>query len=197
MSLLWKIPLTLLAVIVVVIAVALFMLGRKDGPTGPVPGGELTSGEWITTATPDWTSLFEKGGIGEVELQLVSTNSSRITGAFVHDNALYIPCDLGFVWRRMPDFQLRMVLRTLWFFKTWHKDAEADGRVVVRINSQRYPLQATRVGDPELEALFRQRVLNAASEYFGGLATVETSPEDIWFFRLDPRVDQSVLTSSQ
>lgn len=196
MSFWWKIPLALLLLIAIILGVLLFTLGRKDGPTGPIPGGELTSGQWVTDK-PNWEKQFPDGAMGDVELQLLSTRTSRTTGAFVHDDALHIPCDLGYVWRRMPSFQTRMILRTLWFFKTWHRDAEVDGRAVVRINNQRYALEAKRVTDPELEALFRQRVLNAASEFFGGLDPVETSTEDIWFFRLDPRAVQPVLTSNQ
>ena len=103
---------------------------------------------------------------------------------------LYVPCDLGYVWRRLPDGTLRLVLHTIWMFKDWHQKAALDGRVVARVEGKRYKLNAVRVTDEALLSLFRERVSSAAGEVFE-LLPVETDPEDIWFFRLDARSDNA------
>lgn len=162
------------------------VLSRGDGPTGPIPGGPFRSGDFVEGAV-DWDALLGANPVAEVELQLVDPPGSRVTGAFVHEGDLYVPCDLGYLWRRVPDPVGRRILHLIWLFKGWHEDALQDGRVVVRIDGLRYERQAVRVSDPTLLEAFRSQLSTAAGEFFGGLLAIETDPADIWFFRLDPR----------
>ena len=84
-------------------------------------------------------------------------------GAFTHDGELYVPWDLEYVWRRLPNGIARLFLRTLWVFKDWHEQVPLDGRVVARVQGKRYRLNAVRVTDEALMAKFREHVSIAAS----------------------------------
>src|SRR5882672_8339557 len=85
-------------VIVSLIGTVLVAQRIADGPIGPLGGGPLRAGTLVTDPNVDWS--FLDGG-KEVELQLVEPPRSRITGSLVYDGQLYIPCDLGFFWRRI------------------------------------------------------------------------------------------------
>ena len=142
------------------------------------------AGELVTERPVDWNAALPEG-LGEIELQLVSTGKSRITGAFVHDGELYIPCDLGFIWRRVPDPSSRRILHTIWLFKDWHERAAEDGRAMLRVDGKRYEATLTRFEDPELEAVFRARLEAAAGEYFGGDGIRPGGdPKLMWFFKV-------------
>lgn len=183
--------------VVVVAAVALLIVQKvADGPMGPLQGGVLRSGALVTEPDVDWAELFAgPHGMESIELQLVDPATSRITGAFEHNGELYIPCDLGFVWRRAPDASSRMILRVIWLLKSWHTDALADGRAVVRIHGKRYERHAVRVTDTALLAAFRGRVQAAAEDYLGSLLPVQTSTDDIWFFRMAPPVVDQIVAA--
>lgn len=159
---------------------------NSDGPLNDIiPGGKLSSGELVTTPVTDWSFAAGK----TIELQLEDPAKSRWVGLQVYNQNLYIPCDLGFMWGRMNG-RTRDVLHLIYRFKNWHKHAERDGRVVLRIDGKRYPLQATRVTDAaEIAAL----KLNLEELARGWMAPETLGPEpvsgprDIWFFRLAPR----------
>ena len=89
------------ALTLVGLAVAGYIAIRNsDGPLGPIPGGQLVSGELVDATVVDW-SAATKGRIEHqtapyfVELELVETMSSRTTGAMLYYGDLFIPCDLG------------------------------------------------------------------------------------------------------
>jgi len=108
----------------------------------------------------------------------------------VYEGQLYIPCDLGFFWRRIPSAGLRWIGGAIYSVKRWHEDALRDGRVVLRIGGKRYERQAVRVTDPELLAKLRSIMQEQAKRYLaaaGGLSDAPSDPEAIWFFRMDPR----------
>ncbi len=107
----------------------------------------------------DWS--FASGQ--EIELQLVEPLGSRTTGVMVHKGQLYVPCDLGFMWRRFSG-PTRWMLHLIWVFKRWHEDALRDGRVVLRIDGKRYERQAVRVTDPDLLAALRLQLEEMARE---------------------------------
>lgn len=174
------------AVVVLVVVASLFLMRLSDGPKGPIPGGELVSGELVDAAEVTWDEVLGNRPMAEIELQLENPIGSRTTGAFVHDGSLYVPCDLGYVWRRFPDGRARLLLHTIWLFKDWHHKVEMDGRVIVRAHGKRYKLNAIRVTEEALMSKLRDRVSKAAEEVFD-LLPVKTNPDDIWFFRLDAR----------
>ena len=176
-----------LVVLVTIPLVGWVALRFADGPRGPLPGGALRMGQLVTEPEVDWQATLGDRPMGEIELQLVEPVGSRTVGALVHEGDLYVPCDLGFIWRRVPDHTMRRVLHLIWLFKGWHEDAVADGRVLVRVAGKRFERQAVRITNPALLATLRDHVSEAAGEYMGGLLPIETSVDDIWFFRLDPR----------
>lgn len=179
----------LLTLIVLGVGVSLLAVRFADGPKGPIPGGELTSGDFFDATAVDWAEVLGDRPVAEIELQLMDPVSSRTTGAFAYDGQIYVPCDLGFVWRRLPTGIARSLLHTIWIFKDWHQNADVDGRVVVRVQGKRYKLNAVRVTDQALMSKFRKHVSTAAEGAFE-LLDVKTDPNDIWFFRLDPRSNQ-------
>ena len=170
-----------------IVAAALIAQRFSDGPTGPLKGGALRSGTLVTVPDVDWDAVLGDTAMGSIELQLVRPVGSRITGAFVHEGNLYVPCDLGFIWRRIPDDNTRNLLHLIWLLKDWHEDALRDGRVVVRVAGQRFERTAVRVTDPSLIAQFRAQVETAAEEFMGGLLPDAPDLDAIWFFRLDAR----------
>jgi hypothetical protein len=173
--------------IVITMIAGLFLWARiSDGPKGPIAGGVLESGQFVNATNADWEQILGDEPVVEIELQLESSRTSRTTGAFTHDGHLYVPCDLGYVWRRLPGGVARAALHTMWLLKDWHLKALEDGRVIARIEGNRYKLQAVEVTNTRLLEIFRAHVSNAAAGVFE-LRDVQTDPEDIWFFRLDPR----------
>ncbi len=82
------------------------------------------------------------------------------------------------------------ILSVIYLFKGWHEDVMRDGRVVLRIEGKLYERQAIRVTDPELLGRLRRQVEVAVAEWIAPepLAAAPTDgPNDIWFFRMDPR----------
>ena len=161
----------------------------SDGPIGPLAGGPLRAGALVSDPNVDWSFL---GGGGELELQLVDPPRSRTTGSLVYEGRLYVPCDLGFLWRRIPSAGFRFFGAAINRVKRWHEEALRDGRVVLRISGKRYERQAVRVTDPELLAALRSIVEERARKYMsdrgaGRLLDAPGDPQAIWFFRMDPR----------
>jgi hypothetical protein len=120
----------LLILLVALGALVVFGARLLDGPVGPIPGGPLSSGEWVERDIVDWS--FAKN-VATVELQLVSQPISRTTWILVRDGGAWIPCSLGYP----PG-------------KTWYKEAEKDGRAVLRISGRRYAVMLARDEDPTL-----------------------------------------------
>lgn len=135
-----------------------------DGPIGPFAGGRLRTGELVTQSDIDWSFARD---VPEMELQLVDPPRSRTTWLLVDNGALYVAA--GFM--RLP----------LW--KQWPHEAMRDGRAVIRLEGKRYERQAVRVEDPALRA----RLARLAAEKYGFGSGEPPSPEDVWFFRLEPR----------
>jgi hypothetical protein len=106
----------------------------------------------------------------------------------VRNGDLYIPCDLGYMWGRFEG-RTRFILNTIYILKTWHQEAEKDGRVVLRIDGKRYEGYAVRVTDPTLVTSLKVQIENMARAWLApaelGSAPTE-APRDIWFFRVDP-----------
>lgn len=173
---------------------------QSDGPlTDIVPGGPLRTGTLVTAQDIDWQA--ELGGAGQcldgecsntiAELQLVDPPLSRYTGVMVHEGTLYVPCDLGYMWGRFSGSR-RRILNLIYVFKTWHEDALADGRAVLRIDGKRYERQAVRVTDPATITALEHQLEEMASAWVAPepLPPAPTDgPRDIWFFRMDPRVE--------
>lgn len=164
----------------------------SDGPIGPIQGGSFRSGELVTEAEVDWV-LATQGEIENqrkepllIEFELVGNGTSRITGLFLHDGELYLPCDLGFGWARFTGTR-RHILHLVYLLKDWHQEAQNDGRIVLRMDGKRYPRHAVRVTDPELDAALRAKFERLATGWVAPdayPAAPTKGPNDIWFFRV-------------
>ncbi len=183
------IALVALVAVFVAVLVGTGVVARfSDGPIGPFPGGPLRTGSLVSEPDVDWSFVDWESRPGRIiELQLVEPPKSRTTGILVYEGQLYVSADLGFLWRRVPG-PVRGVLFVIFLFKRWHEEALRDGRVVLRIDGERYERQAVRVTDPELFAALSSLVQEGAVR--AGLALGESLPPDpdaIWFFRMEPR----------
>ena len=148
----------------------------------PLAGGPFKSGEQVTSPVVDWSLLA-----GDFEFELVAEQSARTAGGLLVDGDLYIPCDLGFVWSRLPQGISRNVLHVIWWFKTWHEKALQDGRVRIRKNGKVYPVTIERVQDPELVEQLKIVLEEEAREFFAPNPLgprPQQAPNDIWFFRV-------------
>lgn len=143
----------------VVILAVLAGVGARfhDGPIGPFPGGPLRAGPLNEDPVDDWSFAANEETI---ELQLLSQDRSRTTWILVQDGSAFIPCSLGFP----PG-------------KTWHQHALEDGRAVLRIQGQRYPVGLQRADDPALAETLEGMV----DEKYGG---APPSDAGVWFFRV-------------
>lgn len=154
----------------------------SDGPTGPLMGGSFSSGEVVDTPVIDWSELE-----GDFEFELVGQSSSRTAGGILVGGDLYITCDLGFIWSRLPAGFQRNLLNLIWVFKTWHEEALLDGRIRIRKDGRIYPATIEHIKDPQLIEALKLSLEQLASEYFepNALGPRPTqAPNDIWFFRI-------------
>lgn len=154
----------------------------SDGPTGPLAGGTFSTGEVVSTPVTDWSTLE-----GDFEFELVGQSSSRTAGGVLLDGTLYITCDLGFVWARIPSGLQRNVLHLIWVFKTWHEKALLDGRIRIRKDGRIHTANLEYVEDPQVIEALKVSLETMAAEFFGPDtlgARPQEEPNDIWFFRV-------------
>ncbi len=139
-----------------------------DGPLGIVAGGAFGSGTWDADTTADLGFVRDRQ---TVEFQLLEPARSRTTWIVLHEGRLFIPS--GY---------MNGLLGTLW--KHWPHEAEADGRVVLRIDGVRYPRQLVRYpGGPEAAAILAE--LKRKYGMQGTEAMIASG--DLWLFELQPR----------
>lgn len=140
---------------------ALFFGARlHDGPLAILPGGPLASGDWVEPPIADWRFATD---LGEIELQLEAQSTSRTTWILVRDGTAYVPCSLGFP----PG-------------KSWYRDAQRDGRAVLRVEGRRHRVTLVRDEDPGLLAFAQAEV----ERKYGG---APPSDAGVLFFRIEPR----------
>ena len=170
------------ALIALGIASLLIYQQISDGPSGPLPGGPFKSGHLVSLPVTDWSPLE-----GDFEFELVGEQSSRTAGGLLLDGKLYISCDLGFIWARLPEGLPKNVLHVIWWFKTWHEKALLDGRVRIRKNGEIYPVTIVRVENEQLLERLKGTLEDEARAFFApnelGPRPLEP-PNDIWFFRV-------------
>lgn len=155
MKILKGIGIVILGLLVLIAGIA-FGARFADGPVAMLPGGTLTSGEWVEERDVDWTFAAD---IQEIELE--SGDRSRTTWILVHDGEAYVPASLSFP----PG-------------KSWHREALDDPAAVVRVEGRRYRRNLEKVDDPELEARL--------GELARGKYTAPPGGGGAWFFHLAP-----------
>ncbi len=174
-----------LITLIIAAFVGLFLIQKfSDGPNGPLSGGTFRTGEEAALPVDDWRLLE-----GDFEFELVGTGSSRTAGGIVVDEVLYITCDLGFIWNRLPEGSARNVLNVIWWFKTWHEDAQEDGRIRIRKDGKIYAANLQLVSDLDKIERLKLALEALAAEFFepNGLGPrPQQSPNEILFFRVLP-----------
>jgi hypothetical protein len=161
----------IVVLIPVVLVVGVFIVARlHDGPLAIVAGGPFDSGEIYTGPEPDWSFLRD---YATVEFQLLDPPRSRTTWIMEHDNRTFIVSGYMNTW-----------YGKLW--KHWPAEAEADGRIILRVDGRLYERRMVRImgGDavpPVLSEISRK--------YFGGgpVPESEVSSGNMWMFELTPR----------
>lgn len=150
----------LVAALVLVATAARF----HDGPIAAFPGGPLEGGAWVETQGLDWSFAAD---LDALEMQLLEPATSRTVWLVVHEGSLYIPCGV-------PHFRL---------WKQWPHHALKDGRGVLRIAGERYPVTLVRAPEDERVAVGRL----AIAKYGIGSEDGLDDPDAFWAFRVEAR----------
>jgi|TARA_B100001750_G_scaffold58979_1_gene46705 hypothetical protein len=139
-----------------------------DGPNRFFSGGPLIAGAMHMGSEPDWSFVND---ITTIELQLVEPPRSRRIWTVEHEGKLY-------VW---SGYMGTTVGR---WWKSWPRQAEQDGRAVLRIDGNRYERQLVRItsGDA-LDGICKAITDKYPSETTR--AAVETG--GVWLFEAAPR----------
>lgn len=137
-----------LALVFVVVLVAVGSARLADGPIQFLPGGVLESGELVDFASVDWEALAERR---DIEVEIVSTRSSRLLRFTVYDGRPYLSCGLACDGERV---------------KRWAYSVDRDGRVVLRIDGRRMLARLERVaaGSAEYVAVRREQAEKFSSK---------------------------------
>ena len=123
----------LLLVVVLVVglfAIARFHDGPLDGGLAIVAAGAFKSGELQAgPEEPDWAFLRD---YSTVEFQLLDPVRSRTTWIMEHEGRIFIPS--GY---------MNSIGGKIW--KHWPKEAEEDGRAILRVDGRLYERQLVRI----------------------------------------------------
>jgi hypothetical protein len=164
----------LAAASVLAVAAVLITARLHDGPIGGpleiVAAGPFESGEPHTGPEPDWSFLRD---YATVEFQLLDPPRSRTTWIMEHDNRIFIVSGYMNTW-----------YGGLW--KHWPAEAEADGRVILRVDGKVYERRMVRI----MEGSVLPPVLaEVARKYLGDIVipVSEVTSGNMWAFELAPR----------
>lgn len=154
-----------------VFAAARFHDGPLGGALAIVAAGAFSSGELQTgPEEPDWGFLRD---YPTVELQLLDPERSRTTWIMEHDGRIFIASGyMNTSWGRI--------------WKHWPKEAEEDGRAVLRVDGKLYERQLVRIHE---RAVVAPVLAELGRKYVGGseISVEEVTSGNIWLFELRPR----------
>lgn len=140
----------------------------EDGPNRVFSGGPLVAGELHSGPDPDWSFVNE---IPTIELQLLDPATSRRIWIVEHQQKIY-------VWSGYMGNPVGKI------WKQWPKQAERDGRAVIRVNGIRYERQLKRLqsgGVPDGLA----EAINSKYTTLTTRAGIQAG--DVWAFEAAPR----------
>ncbi len=161
---------TVLAV-VGVLAAARLHDGPFDGALEIVSAGAFRSGELHTgPEEPDWTFLRD---YATVEFQLLDPGRSRTTWIMEHDGRIFIVS--GY---------MNSIPGKIW--KQWPKEAERDGRAILRVDGRLYERQMVRIHEGDMIAPVLSEI---GRKYMGGadVPFEQVTSGNMWLFELRPR----------
>ena len=161
----------IVGIIFVTIGLTLFASQFADGPWAMISGGPFKTGEEIRTE-PDWSFVKD---LQEVEFQLVSTGTSRTTWIMEHEGRVFI-----------PSAYMNSTVGKIW--KQWPAKAEADGRMLLRIDGKIYARHLKRVmSDPDLKYVLDEITRKYAAQFGDSAVPVsEVESGNLWIFELLP-----------
>jgi len=164
------VALALVLLIVGVVLAARFHDGPYGGALAIVAGGPFESGEPHTGPEPDWSFLRD---YATVEFQLLDPARSRTTWIMEHDNRIFIVSGYMNTW-----------YGKIW--KQWPSEAEADGRIVLRVDGTLYARRMERITSGDVIAPV---LAELSRKYAGGtpIPAREVTSGNIWMFELVPR----------
>lgn len=140
----------------------------SDGSDFVFSGGPLVSGELHTGPEPDWSFTND---VTTIELQLEEPPRSRTIWVGEHDGKLYV-----------FSAYMRSAVGRLW--KSWPRQAEEDGRAVLRIDGKRYERQLQRIeSGPALDGI----TASIAEKYSYNISREIVERGDVWMFEAGPR----------
>ncbi len=170
MKLLLKILGGLVGLVVLAVIGVLVAARFHDGPLALISGGPFTSGEHYQGAEPDWSFLKD---YVTVEFQLLDPVRSRTTWIVEHDNRIFIPS--GY---------MNSTVGKIW--KQWPKEAERDGRAILRVDGVLYDRQLVRIRSGEI---LTPVLSELGRKYVGGqpVPLTAVTSDDLWIFELVPR----------
>lgn len=161
--------LTILIVLVLAIAGALFGMRYHDGPLEILSGGPFKTGE-LSPVPGDWSFLVDRSTI---EFQTLTPARSRTVWLAVHDGRLfvvsgYMTTGYGAIWKQWPHY------------------LQNDDRIILRIDDRLYEQRLQRVtSGPDIEP-----VLNELSRKYGdglGLGASEVTEGHTWMYEVVDR----------
>lgn len=161
---------TVLAVVAVMAAARLHD-GPFDGALEIVSAGAFRSGEFHTGPDePDWTFLRD---YATVEFQLLEPARSRTTWIMEHDGRIFIVS--GY---------MNTIQGKIW--KQWPKQAERDGRAILRVDGGLYERQMVRIHEGDMVAPVLSEI---GRKYMGGadVPFKQVTSGSMWLFELRPR----------
>ena len=162
------IALCLLLIPVTAIVTAAAKQRFADGPNRVFSGGPLVGGELHTGAEPDWSFVSE---IPTIEMQLLDPPQSRRIWTAEYDGKLY-------VWSGY----MGTIVGRLW--KRWPRQAERDGRAVLRIDGKRYQRQLLRIESGDILDGISAAITD---KYPSRTTRAAVEAGDVWVFEAAPR----------
>ena len=125
---------------------------------------------------------------GDFEFEIKSLSTSRTAGGIALDDEVYLSCDLGFVWARLPDGTPRTMLNVIWLFKDWHEEAINNGGIRIRKDGKIYDAHLVLERDPGKIERLKTTIETLAQEFMNTTLPPRTTtqPNDILFFKILP-----------
>ncbi len=151
--------------LLVIIGLVLIAARFHDGPLNMIAGGPLEAGERVTGAEPDWRFARD---IPTVELQLLEPARSRTTWILELNGKIYVPCG-----------SMNTAVGRFW--KRWPREAERDGRALLRVDGKVYPRHLERIQGGEIVAPLIEEL---ARKYQVPITPAAFESGYLWLFEL-------------